>query len=196
MAQYKKGAQDRSAVLVFLDEAGFSERPPVRRTWAKRGVTPIIRHHFNWSRINTIGAITCKPDGSNPGLLLHLQRTSISKESIVAFLEALHKEVAGQIVLLWDGLPAHKSIVVKEHILTNKDWLTVERLPAYAPEINPVEYLWAAFKNKDVANFCCDSIDQVQCKLILAAERVQNTKTLLTGFLRKSGLFGDTGFVT
>lgn len=161
----------------------------MRRTWSPQGVTPIIRHRFNWEKLNTIGSIACKPDGSDPRLLLHMQRTSINKHSIVEFIDALHKEIAGPVVLLWDGLPAHRSLVVKDHIEANRDWLTVERLPAYAPELNPVEYLWSTVKGKDTANLCSDSLGEIENKLQEARERIGDTAPILQGFLRASGLF-------
>lgn len=189
MGADKKGVKKHGATLVFLDESGLTQRPSVRRTWSPRGVTPIIRHHFNWKKINSIGVIACKPDGSDPRLLLHMQKTSVNKESIVAFIDALHEEIAGPVVLLWDGLPAHRSLVVKDHVEKHKDWLTVERLPSYAPELNPVEYLWSTLKGKDVANLCSDTLDQIEDKLQEAAVRIKGTKSILQGFLRASTLF-------
>jgi transposase len=53
--------------------------------------------------------------------------------------------------------------IVKEHT-DQQDWLTVERFPAYAPELNPVEYLWSSVKGKDVANLCSDALWQVEQK--------------------------------
>ena len=157
------------ARLVFVDESGFSELPNVRRTWSPRGVTPIIRHHFNWKRLHAIVAIDCEIDGSDLNVVFYLQPGTINKESMVAFLDAMHSEIDGPVVLLWDGLPVHRSKIVKEHIDSCKEWLKVERFPAYAPELNPVEYLLSAIKSKDVANLCAVSIDHIASKLEDAA---------------------------
>lgn len=189
MGTNKKRARESNATIVFLDESGITHRPSVRRTWSPRGVTPVIRHRFNWERLNTIGVIACKPDGSKPKLFMHMQRTSIKKESIVVFIDALHMEISGRVVLLWDGLPAHRSLVVKDHIERNKDWLTVERLPAYAPELNPVEYVWSAVKGKDVANLCSDNLSEIEAKLHQARERMNDSSSILHGCLRASTLF-------
>jgi transposase len=186
----KKGAFDQQATLIFIDESGFTERPSVRRTWAPRGVTPVIRHRFNWDKLNAIGAIACKPNGEDTRLLLHLQESSIDAQSVVAFLERLHQDVPGRIVLLWDGLPAHRSKIVKDYIAANQDWLQVERFPAYAPEVDPVEYLWATVKGKDVANFCPDTIGQIRNKLLDAAQRVRDANRMLYNFLVAAQLYG------
>jgi putative transposase len=58
-------------------------------------------------------------------------------------LEDLRREVRGRkVILVWDGLPAHKSRVMKEYLLQQRTWLTVEALPGYSPKLNPVENLW------------------------------------------------------
>ncbi len=161
----------------------------MRTTWSRVGVTPVIRHHFNWKRINSSGVITCEPDGSDPEMLLSWQMESIDAESVVRFLADLKEHTQGPLVLLWDGLPAHRSNVVKEHIRAQSDWLTVLRLPAYAPELNPVEYLWSALKGKDLANHCSDTIDQVADRLAQGADRIGSDESILHGFLVGSSLF-------
>ena len=116
-----KGAQERGATLAFLDESGFSLRPSVRRTWAPRGQTPIIRHKFNWKRLHAIGTITCRADGTHPDLLLQVQQQSVTGDAIIASVNDLHQQVEGPVVLLWDGLPAHRSKRVQAHIQANSD---------------------------------------------------------------------------
>ena len=165
----------------------------MRRTWSPKGMTPVIRHHFNWTRLHCIVTIDCKADGTDPDVLFYMQPKSIDSISIVEFLQALRSEVAGPIVLLWDGLSAHHSKIVKEHIDTCKDWLSVERFPAYAPELNPVEYLFSAVKGKDVANLCAVSIDHIAHRLEDAVSRFGDNPGIIQGFLRASELFDDTG---
>jgi hypothetical protein len=65
----------------------------------------------------------------------------------------------------------------------------VHRLPAYAPEFNPQEYVWAAMKGKDLAGFCPDTLVQVEEAAAKAAERIGTDANLLTGCLIGSGLF-------
>ena len=177
---------------MFVDESGFSLRPSVRRTWAPKGQTPRIRHHFNWKRLHAVGAIGCHPDGSSPRLHLQVQLTPADAESSVAFLESLKAEFAGPVVLLWDGLPAHRSKKVKEYIEAQKAWLTVERLPAYAPELNPVEYLWASMKTKHMANVCDSTIEGLEHRIEKAYQRYCSEPEVLRGCLKASGLYAET----
>jgi transposase len=171
-----------------MDESGFSQRPSVRRTWAPEGRTPVLKHHFNWKRLHAIGAVVCQPEGTNAQGLPRLQPGSVKQEDILAWLSALHDRVPGSLVVLWDGLAAHHSKVVHAYGQENAAWLAMHRLPAYAPELNPVEYLWSVLKGKDVANMCADTISQIESKLHQAAERVER-EAIAQGFLRASGLY-------
>lgn len=195
MAPDKKGAQNSRATIVFIDESGFSERPPVRTTWSPKGVTPEIHHHFNWKRLGAVGAIALSSDGSDPRLLMHLEPGSINKDVVVKFLVALKREIDGPVVIVWDGLPGHKSNIVKEQVSQYENW-KIEFLPGYAPELNPVEYLWSALKGKDLANFCSDALWQVEQKICQAADRVGDEPGILRGFLKASTLYEDNTLVT
>ena len=197
MAGDKKGAEEQNACLIFLDETGFSLKPSVRRTWAPRGKTPILRHRFNWDRLNAIGAIHCRPDGSQCDLLFALQEQTINEDSVIHFLEQLRSERGDRrTVLLWDGLPAHRSRKVQAHIAAQKDWLTVERFPGYAPELNPVEYVWSSVKTKHVANICPDAIDGLTDVVDNAAKTIGEDDEVLYGCLVGSSLYAKRSPVT
>jgi len=121
--------------------------------------------------------------------MLYMQPSSIKSNTIIDYLDALRREISGKLVLLWDGYSPHKSKVVKEHIAKCKDWLRVEQFPAYAPELNPPEYLFSAIKGKDLANLPAVSVDHIAGKLEMAVDRLTADQTILQGFLRASGLF-------
>ena len=74
--------------------------------------------------------IVCRPDGGDCRLLLHWQEETVKSPGVIAVLGKLHAQVPGRVVLLWDGLPAHKSGAVQEYVRGQADWLTVERFPA------------------------------------------------------------------
>ncbi len=189
MAPHQKGARQRGDTLVFHDESGFSLKPSVRRTWAPRGQTPIIKHRFNWKRLNCLGNLACRADGKECRLLLCWQEPSVKDVHILAHLEALPQEIGAPITLLWDGLPAHRSGAVQEYLAANRDWLTVERFPAYAPELNPLEYLHAALKGKDLANYCPDTTLELEQQLVSGKQRIGGDQALLYSFLVASGLY-------
>ena len=108
---------------------------------------------------------------------------AIRSPQVVHFLKHLRRHIRGPVVLLWDGLHAHRSVVTREHVEAQNAWLTLHRLPAYAPELNPVEGLWAWFKGT-AANLCPDSLAPVRRQL-----RLGRHPGRLWGFLHKAGLF-------
>jgi len=163
----------------------------VQQTWAKKGHTPIIRSATNWKRFSAIGVITCQPTGARPGLLLRLTAGSVTKATIVQTLKALRRHTRGRVLLIWDGLPTHRAKVVQEYIASQKQWLRVARLPAYAPELNPVEYLWSAGKKKALANVCPNGIAELAARFRRHTTGWRRNTKVLTGFLKASGLFKD-----
>jgi len=148
-------------------------------------------HRFNWKRLNAIGTLVCEPDGSHPDLLLHLQPKSIKDDAVVNYLQALHRQVPGRVVLLWDHLRAHCSKKVADYLAQTRDWLAVEWFPSYAPELNPMEYFWSATKGKPLANLTPDRLDQLQRAIERAHRRTRKQPHLLHEFLIASTLYGQ-----
>jgi hypothetical protein len=193
VAPDQKRAVAASAWIVFFDESGISLIPPVRRTWSRRGTTPILRHRMAWKRASMAAALGYHPEGTSARLCFHLQQDSYDTDSLIGVLEQLAGFYAGQrVVLLWDGLSSHWSHKMRAHLAAQRHWLTVERLPAYAPELNPVEYLWANLKGGALANCTGDTIAEVADQAQRGIQRVCDSDSLVVGFLAHTGLSLDT----
>jgi transposase len=191
VAPDQKGARAESAWIVFFDESAVSLIPPVRRTWSPRGTTPILRHRFGWKKASMAAALGYRPDGG-ARLCFHLQRPSYNTDRLIAVLEQLAGFYAGhRVVLVWDGLSSHWSIRMRAWLDSQRDWLTVERLPAYAPELNPVEYLWANLKDVELANLPTTTLAEVADATEQGIKRVCNHDDLVIGFLAHTGLTLD-----
>jgi hypothetical protein len=95
------------------------------------------------------------------------------------------------VVLLWDGLSAHWSMGMRAWLDSQCDWLQAERLPAYAPDLNPVEYLWANLKDVELANLPGASLVEVADAAQRGIERVCASDDLVAGFLAHTGLALD-----
>lgn len=124
--------------------------------------------------------------------LLWIQKRSVKKETILHVLSDMKKKYASSghpFILLWDGLPAHKAIVVQTFILQNKYWLTAYRFPAYAPELNPQEYQWSSLKRKTLGNYCPITMRTLAQNARRGIQRMRKESSTLTGFLKKSGLW-------
>jgi hypothetical protein len=136
LAQDQKNARRRKAVICFFDESGVSLTPIVRSTWAPRGKTPVLVHRFNWKRASIAAALCFGSDGGGCQLAFHVQPGSYNTDSLIGVLGELRRFLGGQkATLLWDGLPAHRSNLMKAWIASQRGWLVVERLPGYAPEL-------------------------------------------------------------
>ena len=191
VAAHKKGAQRTGATVVFLDETGFSQRPSVRSSWAPKGQTPVLREPFNWKRLSAIGAVAWRPGQGPTRLFLSWRPGSVDTEKVVAFLRSLRRHIRGKVVLLWDGLGAHRSRQVKQYVVNNQHWLRAERLPAYAPELNPVEGLWAVLSNRHLANYLPDSLDQLGEQLRRSIRRIRRNDTIGIHFIQHAGLLSQ-----
>lgn len=185
----KKGALLK-VTFCFYDESGFSEKPPIRRTWGKRGKTPIITSTGSWKSLSVTGIIAVKAHRKRPRAYFTVQKGAVRALDTIRTLRHLTHCVRGGIALLWDGLPAHRAKIVKEFLSAYKHrFKMVERFPAYAPELNPQEYLWSASKGKDMSNFCPSKDNDLGTQTKKSLRRIQRTESVLQGALRKSGLF-------
>jgi transposase len=192
VAKDQKGARAESAWIVFFDESAVALVPPVRRTWSPRGTTPILRHRFGWEKASMAAALGYHADGIKARLCFHLQQPSYDTDSLIGVLEQLERFYAGhRMVLVWDGLATHWSTKMRAWVDSQRDWLRVERLPAYAPELNPVEYLWANLKGVELANLPGTSLVQVADQAQRGIERVCASDDLVAGFLAHTGLALD-----
>jgi DDE superfamily endonuclease len=127
-----------------------------------------------------------------PRLCFHVRKDSYDTVSLIEVLTQLGAFYAGeQVVLLWDGLSAHWSHDMRAWLDTQRDWLEVERLPGYAPELNPVEYLWANLKGVELANFAGDTVVQVADTAEQGIGRVCDDQQLVWSFLAHTGLTLD-----
>ena len=118
-----------------------------------------------WKRASMAAALGYRHDRTGAmqaRLCFHLQVDSYDTDSLIRVLEQLAGFYAGhRVVLLWDGLSSHWSFKMRAHLDAQRDWLTIERLPTYAHDLNPVESLWADLKGAELANFSGDTIAEV-----------------------------------
>ncbi len=163
----------------------------MRTTWAPKGKTPVLVHrHRNWQRISVAAAVCYRWDGQRARLYFDLRPGSYNDQGLIEFLRNVRRHFRGQrVLLLWDGLPAHRSRAMHDYLASQAHWLLqVERLPAYAPELNPVEGLWANLKGTELANRCDLQINQTIDAAQSGAERIRSNQQLLFGFLGQTGL--------
>lgn len=190
MGAAKKNAGRRHAWLVFEDESGLSQQPVVRRTWAPRGETPVLKPvGRNWKRLSIAGALAYRWDGGRTRFFFQTRPGTFTDQPLIAFLRTLKRHFRGQpVILIWDGLHAHRSGAMRQYLGRQRAWLTVERLPAYAPELNPVELVWGHIKQRELANVCVADLDELRPPLRRGCARVRRRPDLAQHFLCHTGL--------
>lgn len=158
----KKGDRDR-AHIVFIDETGLSLAPILRRTWAPKGLRPhLIQRAGHRQKISIIGALTLSPQDRKSNLFTHsLPNGTFNSKNVAVFLRELLKHLRGKIIVVWDNGSMHKGDAMRQ-LLKDYPRLTLEWLPPYAPELNPVEQLWSHLKFGHFANFIPKDINELE----------------------------------
>jgi transposase len=189
VAQDQKGAR-AIGLARFLRRIGRLADPTgASDPWSPRGRTPVLRHRFGWKKASMAAALGYRPDASAARLCFHLQQPSYTTDRLIQVLEQLGAFYRGQrMALLWDGLSAHWSTTMRAWLDRQRDWLRVERLPAYAPELNPVEGLWANLKDLELGNRPTTSLAEVADATEQGIQRVCKHEDLVVGFLAHTGL--------
>jgi transposase len=183
LAGAKKNAAREGRTIVFVDESGLSERPHRCRTWSPKGQTPVLQFHFNWNKLSAIAGITWW------NFYFRLFPGSIKAPQVVVFLKHLLRHIPGKLLVIWDGLPSHRSRLVRDFVAAQEGRLQLERLPAYAPELNPVEYIWGYWKQHELPNFCPKDFSQLSYEARCALRRMRRRPTLVESFWKQAELF-------
>lgn len=182
LAPGERNARRWRACLIFVDESGFSLIPPTRRTWARRGKPPIIRHPFSWPKLSAISGVT--RDGR---LYLQLVRGSIKSNEVIRFLKALMRHIRRRIIILWDNVGTHRSQLVKDWLRAHPR-LWAERLPPYAYELNADEGVWEHLKGAPLGNYCATDGRDLGRRIRSCVRRLQRRKAVVRGFFRRTPL--------
>jgi transposase len=182
MACAQKKAQRESRTIVFIDESGLSERPSVVRTWSLRGRTPVLQHSFNWKQLSAIAGLSFWQ------FYFRFFPGAVRSEQIIEFLGALRRQIKRPLLIIWDGVATHRSRKVRTWLEAQNGLLVVARLPAYAPELNPVEAIWAYLKKHEIANLCRNTIGEVGQFARNRLKSMQRRSNLITAFWKQAEL--------
>ena len=163
--------------------------PLLRRSWARRGQTPVFYQRTrSHKKVSVIAALCIAPDRKHLSLCFRLHPDkNINASAVKDFLRILSRQLEGPVVLVWDRLQAHRARAVKA-LVEDISFLHCFFFPPYAPELNPVEYLWSYLKTNPLANLPAEEV----CALADAARHhgrsVQRKQHLLRSFLKQSPL--------
>lgn len=168
--------------IVFVDESGLSERPSVVRTWAPVGQTPQLHFSFNWKQLSVIAGVTWWQ------CYFRLYPGTIKGPQAADFLGRLRRQIGKPLLVIWDGLAVHRSRAVKKWLERHPGQVHLANLPAYAPELNPVEYLWGHLKKHALCNFCPRDFDELTPQARKALRSAQRRPKLVRAFWHQAEL--------
>jgi len=145
------------------------------RTYAPRGQTPVLRVKLTRDHLSAIGGIT--PKGR---LFMQMQEHAYKAVDVVRFLRMLLHKLPGKLLIIWDGSPIHRAEVVKQFLASQMGQrVHLERLPGYAPDLNPQEQVWNLLKRRELKNRCCRDLAHLRQELVHAKERLRHRQAIL-----------------
>lgn len=175
---------------MFIDESGFLMAPLVRRTWAPRGKTPILYQRTrSYKKVSAITALCLCPDQKKIHLYFRLHvNSSITAVVVKPFLQLLFRQLPAPLILVWDRLKAHRAHVV-QRLFSRKLNRYNLFFPPYAPELNPVEYVWGYLKMNPLGNMPVSDVTELATLARKNGRSLRHKQTLLHSFLKHSSLF-------
>lgn len=156
-------------------------------TWAPCGQTPVLFEQAGRAHLSLIAAIT--PNGR---LYVAGQDHPFTSEDIVWFLNKLCGRYRKRdLLVIWDGAAIHRSEAVKNLLRAKAGRIHLERLPAYSPELNPVELVWSHLK-RSLRNQVFTTLDELTIAVLEQIKRLEENPKLVQAFFHKK----EVGFIT
>ena len=142
----KRRARRHGAMILFLDEAGFTSEPGLGRTYGLKGQTPVVRTTGQRQKVNAISALNAR------GAFWSAVYTgSFNAARFVGFLKDFRRGRQDKVYLVVDGHPSHRAKSVSQYVQSTRGMLELHFLPPYAPDLNPDEFVWQHTRTNGVA---------------------------------------------
>lgn len=167
--------------MVFADESGSSLKTTVVKTWAPCAQTPTIETKLKWSSLSIIAGIT-----STGKVLQRTYEHAVKAVQVQEFLKHILHHVPGEVIVFFDRAAIHRAKSVQAFVAAEPR-LSIEYLPAYAPECNPIEWLWAYTKRNVLGNASVRTLGELKQRWRVGFDRVRR-KNLVPAFYAASVL--------
>lgn len=171
--------------IVFVDESGFYLLAGLVRTYAPRGETPILRYFQTRDHLSVMGGVTMAGQ-----LYTRVRPHSFNSLDSVAFLKHLLVFFA-KVLVVWDGSSIHRGEVREYLSKGGAAKIHLERMPGYAPDLNPVEWAWQHVKHVELRNLCCSDLNHLRLELHYAIMRLRSKPHLVRACFAGAGLPSD-----
>jgi transposase len=187
----KQKAAKQRAYLALIDETGLLTTPLLKRTWAPKGSPPNILYKSEpkVERVSVAAAICLTPRRDQLGLFFEtLVNEYFDSFFMAGFLEGILKSIDKPLVALWDGGPNHHGGPVSNLLESYPDKLSIERLPPYAPALNPVESVWSWLKYGRLNNFAPKNVWQLAEMAVKELRSIRGNQKVLRNLFMRSEL--------
>ena len=175
--QLKRRAKQEVAMIFFLDEAGFQSDPQLGRTYGLKGSTPVVKTSGQRQSINVISAVNARG-----AFWAATYDGKLNGESFVLLLKNFMKGRVGKVFLVLDGHPAHTSKLVESYVASLGGRLEFHRLPTYAPDLNPDEFVWSHMKTNGVSKKPLKQNESLRQRVEEDLVKIHNNRPLVRSF--------------
>jgi transposase len=186
----KQKARRHGAALFFLDESGLLMAPLLRRSWALRGHPPESKHKAGHrEKVSVAAGLWLSPRRDRLQLSYQtLVRGYFANVEVAGFLGGVLGAVPGAMVVLWDGGTMHKGEPIRDLVRESGGRLMIEPMPAHAPALMPVEFVWRWLKYGRLCNFTPRDADELNAAVLRELDAVWDNQVLLASFFHQSEL--------
>jgi transposase len=182
--ELKRRARKERRRLVFVDESGFYLLPGLVKTYGRKGHTPVVDEWQTHDHLSVMGGLT-----TTGQVYTLVKQEALTGLEVIEFLTHLGHQIDGAALVIWDRSPIHRRAAVKEFIeAVGVKNLAVELLPPYAPDLNPVEWLWRHLKEVEMRNLACHDLEELHQEFHLALGRIRGKPRLFPSFFEGAEL--------
>jgi transposase len=159
-AALRQEAQTSGAKHFFVDEAHFYADVDLHGKWALKGAPALVDSTSpRYGEKASYYSAVCLETGEVDAMPLE---GNSSAQTSVTFLQQLRAHHTESLVVFWDNAPAHGGEPLREYLRTPELRLRLVRLPAYSPDFNADEHIWAWVREEVTANTCFGRADKVR----------------------------------
>ena len=172
-------ARAQKADIFFWDESGFRADAVHGRTWGVKGQTPVVERPGQRQSISAASAVNARG-----GFWYCTYEGGLTGELFVTLLRQMMRRRRKPVHLVVDGLPAHRTQLVKDYVASTQGRLTLHFLPGYAPDLNPDELVWSHVKRTGVARAPLRKGEKLRDKIEIQLAAIKNAPSLVRSFFR------------
>jgi transposase len=186
----KQKARRRGACLLVLDESGLLMAPLLRRSWAPRGHPSESKSKAGHREKVSVAAALWLPPMRDR---LHLAYQTLvngyfTNVEVAEFLYGAVQGLPGPVIAIWDGGTMHKGGPIRALVEESRGRLDIEIMPAHAPKLMPVEFLWRWLKYGRLCNFAPRDAHHLNEAVVRELDAIWDNQVLLSSFFHQSEL--------